>query len=256
MSGSRWSTDRSLRGPRAHPRSHQPLHPPCTQRRRATSRGGALGRKQPKEDQNKSPPSSNPGYPRGPPLPTQTHRKPKAVQARGTTRWPRLQTGPGGGKGPNPKAKRCSSGGGGGRLRHLRDPRAGEPLTWGASRRQGGQAVRARCGEEKRGSWKCYLNPQFFSHPRLCKAVRRSAPFIGGLGRPQRPDWLPAAGSRGGSTDARPGTSAIGRQEERTPPGRGPARPGRKKGPKSRKLFPDWPSKGGPPCPISNITRA
>lgn len=55
----------------------RPLHPPGTLHRRATSRGGALGRKQPKEDQNKSPPSSNPGDRRGPPLPTQTHRKPR-----------------------------------------------------------------------------------------------------------------------------------------------------------------------------------
>lgn len=83
-----------------------------------------------------------------------------------------------------------------GRRASLPSPRSRRALTWAASRRQGGQAARARIGAERRGGRGCSLNHPLFSHSRLCKAVRRPAAFIGGWGRPRRPDWLPVAGAR------------------------------------------------------------
>ncbi|KAM5202880.1 regulator of G-protein signaling protein-like isoform 5-T8 [Hipposideros larvatus] len=76
----------------------------------------------------------------------------------------------------------------------------------------------------------CCSGAPLFSHPRLCGTARRPAPFIGGRSRPRRLDWLPEAGSRGGSADARRGSAAIGRAAERAPPGRGRAARERKKG--------------------------
>ena len=76
----------------------------------------------------------------------------------------------------------------------------------------------------------CSLDGALFSHSRLCQAAGSPAPFIGGPDRPRRPDWLPAAGSRGGSADARPGPAAIGRAAERAPPGWGREDRERKKG--------------------------
>lgn len=76
----------------------------------------------------------------------------------------------------------------------------------------------------------CYSGAPLFFHPRLCRAARRPAPFIRGRSQPRRLDWLPAAGSQGGSADARRGPATIGRAAERAPPGRGRAGWERKKG--------------------------
>lgn len=97
--------------------------------------------------------------------------------------------------------------------------------------RAGGREGRPReRGAERRGGRGFCSGAPRFSHPRLCRVACRPALFIRGRGRPRRPDWLPAAGSRGGSADARPGTEAIGRAAERAPPGRGRAGRERKKG--------------------------
>lgn len=97
--------------------------------------------------------------------------------------------------------------------------RAGRPRERGAE----------RMGEERRGGRVCYSGAPLCFHPRLCGAARRPAPFIRGRSRPRRLDWLPAAGSRGGSADARRGPATIGRAAERAPPGEGePARKERK----------------------------
>lgn len=55
--------------------------------------------------------------------------------------------------------------------------------------------------EARRTRRRC-LDSRLFSHSPLCRAARRPARFIGGRGRPRRPDWFPEARSPGGSADA------------------------------------------------------
>ena len=120
---------------------------------------------------------------------------------------------PGGGKGPRRSVRERRLGRRRGRRGTLPrpapptsprpPPRAGQVLTWAPSKaagRAGGESeVRRR---EAKRTGRCCLDSLLFSHSQLCRAARRPARFIGGRGRPRRPDWFPEAPSPGGSADA------------------------------------------------------
>lgn len=189
-----------LRGGRERGSSRGPLHPPRTPHGRAggagpgqclhsspcraTSRGGAWGCKQLKEDQNNSPPFSKPwrlARPAiadpDPPGGTGGGSKREGPQAGAQSRGWRWE-------GAEPSSADRSERGG---SRHFRAPRAGQALTYAASRRQGGQAARARCGEERRGGRKNCLHSQLFSHSQLCRAVLRPSTLYLQPGPPPAP---------------------------------------------------------------------
>ncbi|XP_043778869.1 translation initiation factor IF-2-like [Cervus elaphus] len=152
----------------------------------ATSRGGASGRQQLKEDQNNSPPSAKPG---APPTPTQTRREPRAAKARergGPPSRPGRRAGPGGGKGPRRPVRA---------RRHTSEHPPIPALLLGPARRLPGRRAKRQ------------------GRPAAPQALSAAGAAPGALIGSQRP------GARADQLMHRPGTAAIGRAAERAPPG-------------------------------------